>query len=483
MSRFKIQSIVFVFSLMLVAPAAMAISPMPEQPTIHGVRFVFWHQFERLRKSIEQFLNPDSEDGYLYRGISDLAPDLSLDFRAHEAMYEQLLVDYQTFLNSGTMDDFDSFNYPLRYRLRVKLSEAILKHSFSNHYEFAKLLTIMNKTLVDRRYLSTFLFFTTMDRRHKPLESMASLSRSSVQGQAILQKLMDRIRMQLAKASTDLTNLVAVANEPSPNLHQLTESLNQFISESDHLNYRLTYIVEKLYGATQFANDIMNDRAGTIDLKGLEEKIAALGDGLNTILKAVEKYRGIRLAGIPRQEAGEVKGIWLSQPNTDLNKMVGALGHFGGYTMFAQDRGPEDVHVYSHYVDAILLQYVLAAGMAMAKIYDLPEGRGGWTDRLTQEWRYRQAQLQNRARSSAPSMPKSALVAYDSRSQTAQAPVRRAFATPDLQQAREDLEARLWQIFFDHAALVQFDERARQNSCLALLANDVLALPMLGSPQ
>ena len=170
------------------------VAPLPPEPEVKPhVLFQLWHSLRDLRGNIPRLVPENGED-FIYQSMVSLAPNLERELLAHEEMYRILLRDYQVLVTSGFVEKTDVDLSPI-HKFRIEVAEQIHSYSLSVNLSYAKLLTILHKKLWDHRYISTFFFTTSVDRRHKPLESVSSLTRSSVRASKVVERLFERQRL------------------------------------------------------------------------------------------------------------------------------------------------------------------------------------------------------------------------------------------------------------------------------------------------
>lgn len=465
-----------------------SLSPLPAENNIHGIAFTFSYRLLLLYQAIHSpWLNPDSPE-YLYSGDRTLAPAPLTELKSHVLLYESIRTDYLKLLSEGKIDRYGEpdlggngdLRLPPFMRLRLKASNAVYVDSYFANGYYSKLLTIFHKSLWDDRFLTTGFFSVHVNSKHRPLESMVSLSRAS--GSAL--KVIERLQRTFGERKENNANRFLRLIEEAVNADEATDPVDLFRTldklEADSKQYasRLTFVGEKLYRAVQYANDIVRNQKVS-DSKALETAAAALGKGLHSALDAVAVYRRARTVGasLPKYK---FEGTRLSDPFFDLNEVFGIDGHHSGYTLYPEQRGPNDQNAYSMYVDALVVQYILAAGSMMAKISEIPEGRGGFSNLLSQELKYRRAQI-NAYLGLKPAGPSNetqtqALMTLDNKPQTLAAATvqRRDFVDPTLENTRKAIEDRIWKIFFDSADIHFESYGDPSDGCARLLTSVVM---------
>ena len=466
-----------------------SISPLPEEPTIKGMRFVFWHQLRDLRTAIQSWLNPSNVEQYSFRGVNAIAPDARIPLQNHAALYESIRTDYLDLLNSGEIDSYGDVelggsgdrSLPTITRFRLEVARAVYNNSLFTSSNYSQLLTIFHKELWDHRYITQFFFSTHVDRRHRPLESMVALSRSSSRAQAVIGRLIAIFGNRIAEANESSEQLIKKASDTasSADIFDLYRELDALKTRSFELQYRLEYIVSKLYKAVQFSNDLVRDK--DVDAKGLDAKVALLGKGLKNSLEAIALFKNARVNRAHILNFTTV-GTLLSDPMDDLKEIFGVDAHYAGRTVPDHLLRDGDQKVFEMYRDTLIMQYILATGSIMAKISQLPEGRGGILNQLGQEFRYRNAQLQvilrkNSAVVGTEETGQSLISRNDTPSSIIATINRRDFANSNHENERNKIEDRLWKIFFDKAGLFDVNNDVH-GECARLLIQATQTVPL-----
>jgi hypothetical protein len=435
------------------------LSPMPPEPKAgRGIRFGYLYLLRDLRKGIEDWLNPSHPENYLYNSVPQLAFDTSDEFNAHVSLYERILSDYKWLVSTGDIDQYGKGpvtqyfleegdkKLPNQYAAPAQVAEVLRQFSFGVHYQFAQLLTILNKQLWDHRYINTFFFSTTVDRRHKPLESMKSLSETSEKASTLVDAVIDLLRKDVARLSTKLVKLSDEVIQ-GPVEDDFQRRIYQVDLEKQTLNHRIEFLKDSLYKAVQFANDTVRDKK--IRLPDLELVVATLGDQLADSISDISSFRDkLRTTDVPRREQSVSNR--LTDTYHQLEQILGLTAHYGGKTLLSALRNSDPELPFDLFRESLVLQHVLAVGSIMAKIAELPEGRGGFTSQLRQEIEFRIARL------TEPSTPEAGQELAQWKRKNLRPPSsvqRRDFADPALASNRADIEDRLWRIFFEHARL------------------------------
>ena len=128
-----------------------------------------------------------------------------------------------------------------------------------------------------------------------------------------------------------------------------------------------------------------------------------------------------------------------------------------------------------------MCQYILATGSVMAKIAEIPEGRGSVRDRLEQEAQFRLAQIKgllgDSNNNSERTSTSTTVQVYSGRHSTLGDIQRRDFVVPKLSAEREMIEDRLWKVFFEKAGFDQGSMREHANTLCSRLLSGAPGLP------
>lgn len=413
-------------------------------------------------------------DDFFYRGTTSSAPNLESEISSHEEMYRLLYQDYMELLNSAFTNQPNAQLSPL-HSFRIELARQVYGHSFTLNLHFSNLLTIFHNQLWDHRYVNRYLFSTYVDPKHRPLESIQSMSGYSVRASKVIDRLTLLFSSEMIRLTRQIQRMVnttlEITNDSDLN-SKYSNSLDKIKIDRARLSQRMESLGNHLYSAVQFSNDILRDHKAIADLPSLESKMAELGEGLGSVLKFLELYQAQRGTGAQvKLSAQDLKGIILPDPVRDLDELFGVDGHVIGRTMYADERGAGDGVAYSIYGDTVVTQYILAAGSLMAKISEIPEGRGSSIQKLGQELRFRGAQVtsllsakeqNSHSRSTIPKI-------YTKPIPFKNSTPRRNFAAPSLLGARVAIEDQLWKVFFETSGLNQFEKRASRRLCEQLL--------------
>lgn len=436
-----------------------AVAENPVSNEVRGVPFSYREAMRNHQTAAGSWLNPNNPEQYSFAGIPNLAPNPLPALENNARAFQMIKEDYLRLLAEGrligaeNMSLMRDFKQEPRDQLHLELGEAIYKHNLFAVSSYSKLLTILNKELWDHRFISTFFFTTTIHREHRPLESMNSLSRSSVRAGRMIERMLSSHRAELATIEAELTRLVELAGQSTANWTGLRGEVGSVASRSEAAAFRLNLIYNKLYLTVQYSNDVV--RAKNLNKAALIKEMVDLGHGLRSAIRAIEAFASANDKLKLASQSFEFDGIKLSDPLQDLKEIFGLdATYIGGATttILHRDSVERQQFALKNYHDTVVSQYILAAGSIMSGIRQIPEGRGAFADRLMQEVRFRWALLS----SPKPVMEttNTALIAPNENPQfSGQALQRRDFASPALKNNRQTIEDELWRVFFASAEI------------------------------
>lgn len=415
---------------------------MPRHPI-----YALYHSLSKLETTTE-YLDP-MEEYYLYSTNREDALDTTKEIALSRKIHKKLRREYEDLLNQEF--DLTDQDLPIKHSIQIKAANLLYYFSFIIHHDFSQALVLLNNQVLDHRSVGSFPFSSRKNLRALP--SLKEQAHFSQKGRAIIQILQKTLRREIEEVRETVIEVVEqsfLAEEGQED--ELLKAVNEGNIEVGLLNHQISKLTDSIYATLEFANDHIKKSKNNESVSSLILAAADLGTGLKSCLRAVEKYKQLTERSLSNFEQEIVlEGTIISNPIQDLNTILGVNAHNLMRTMFKKERGINNSNAYSIYKQSLIVNYALATATIMANVPHTPEGRNSFRNRLKQELKYFSSQAQRKIIHKDRSQAKGNALTFQSDKDIEK--TRDHFLSKEVVSNREEIEAQLWQAFFDHAEI------------------------------